>query len=161
MQKVRNSYAEFWFRFWNAQLLKHRCLELLRQAPLRCEEGKGHSEQCGRKKAARPLLLKQVPILYFWRGMARRYANRSCRAIATGDSASKQTCMTEMALGMFTCLSKQMQLSIGWKIELMMIHIISKRLGLKRLLTTRHAEACTDVFVHSTPRDSSPEYFTC
>ena len=29
-------------------------LELLRPAPLCCGEGKGHSEQCGRKKAARP-----------------------------------------------------------------------------------------------------------
>ena len=29
-------------------------LELLRPAPLRCGEKKGHSEQCGRKKAARP-----------------------------------------------------------------------------------------------------------
>jgi hypothetical protein len=27
---------------------------LLRPAPLVCGEGKGHSEQCGRKKAARP-----------------------------------------------------------------------------------------------------------
>ena len=29
-------------------------LGLLRPAPLKCGEGKGHSEQCGRKKAARP-----------------------------------------------------------------------------------------------------------
>ena len=37
-------------------------LELLRPAPLRCGEGKEHSEQCGRTKAARPQEIRRLSL---------------------------------------------------------------------------------------------------